>query len=272
MTFKRSILFLIIFFFCLELVAIADEEQKNPPYSVLKSTKAPISAIKVVNIYPHDAKAFTQGLLYYNGYLYESTGLNGKSTLRKIDIKSGKILQELKLNQKYFAEGITIYDNKIYQLTWQNNIVFVYDLLSFKLLNNFSYPGEGWGITTDGKNLFMSNGTAVIDCIDPEHFTVVRKINVHDGNTAINNLNELEFIRGEIWANIFMENVIARISPLTGEVLGWVDLSPLYDLLPVNCRVDVLNGIAYDQDNNRIFVTGKFWPKIFEIKIVGLPR
>lgn len=272
MNFKRSILFLIIFFFCLELVAIADEGQKKPSYPVLKSTKAPISAIKVINIYPHDAKAFTQGLLYYNGYLYESTGLKEKSALRKIDIKSGKILQEFKLNQKYFAEGITISANKIYQLTWQNNIVFVYDLLSFKLLKKFSYPGEGWGITTDGNNLFMSNGTAVIDCIDPEHFIVVRRINVHDGKTAIGNLNELEFIRGEIWANIFMENIIVRISPLTGEVLGWLDLSPLYDLLPANCRVDVLNGIAYDQENDRVFVTGKFWPKIFEIKIVGLSK
>jgi glutamine cyclotransferase len=255
MTFKRSILFLIIFLFCLELVAIADDGQKKPPYSILKNTKAPISSIKVINIYPHDSNAFTQGLLHYNGFLYESTGLNGKSTLRKVNIQSGRVLQELRLDQKYFAEGITISANKIYQLTWQNNIVFVYDLLSFKLLN-----------------LFMSNGTAVIDCIDPDHFTVVRKINVHDGNTAISNLNELEFIRGEIWANIFMENVIVRISTLTGEVLGWVDLSPLYDLLPANCRVDVLNGIAYDQDNNRIFITGKFWPKIFEIKIVGLPR
>jgi len=272
MTFKRSILFLIIFFFCLELVAIADEGQKYPSYSILKSTKAPISVIKVVNIYPHDAKAFTQGLLYYNGYLYESTGLNGKSTLRKVDIKSGKVLQEFTLNKKYFAEGITISKNKIYQLTWQNNIVFIYDLISFKLLNKISYSGEGWGITTDEKNIFISNGSEVIDCIDPEQFTVVRKINVHDGNTAINNLNELEFIRGEIYANIFMENIIVRISPLTGEVLGWVDLSPLYDLLPYNRRADVLNGIAYDQDRNRIFVTGKFWPKIFEIKIVGLPR
>jgi glutamine cyclotransferase len=272
MTFKRSILFLIIFFFCLELVAIADEGQKKPPYSVLKSTKVPISSIKVINIYPHDSKAFTQGLLYYNGYLYESTGLKGKSTLRKVNIQSGKVLQELKLDQKYFAAGITIHKNKIYQLTWQNNIVLVYDPLSFNQLNKFSYSGEGWGITNDGKNLFKSNGTEVIDCIVPDHFTVVRKINVHDGNTAISNLNELEFIHGEIWANIFMENIIACISPLTGEVLGWIDLSPLYDLLPFNSRVDVLNGIAYDQDNNRIFVTGKFWPKIFEIKIVGLPR
>jgi glutamine cyclotransferase len=263
---KLSLLW-IIFFLCSGSAQVADEGQKNPPYSILKNTKAPISSIKVINIFPHDLEAFTQGLLYYNGYLYESTGLYGKSTLRKVNIKSGKVLQEFKLDQNYFAEGITIHANKVYQLTWQNNIVFVYDLLSFKLLNNFSYQGEGWGITTDGKNLFMSNGTAVINCIDPEHFTVFRKINVHDGNTAISNLNELEFIHGEIWANIFMENIIVRISPQTGKVLGWVDLSKLYNLLPVNCTVDVLNGIAYDHDSDRIFLTGKLWPKIFEIKL-----
>jgi glutamine cyclotransferase len=257
----------IIFSLCSGSAPVADEGQKNPSYSILKNTKAPISSIKVINIFPHDPKAFTQGLIYYNGYLYESTGLNGKSTLRKVNIKSGKVLKKFKLDQNYFAEGITIHSNKIYQLTWQNNIVFVYDLLSFKLLNNFSYQGEGWGITTGGKSLFMSNGTAVIDCIDPEHFTVVRKIKVHDGGIAISNLNELEFIRGEIWANIFMENVIVRISPLTGEVLGWVDLSKLYNLLPGDCKVDVLNGIAYDQKRDRIFITGKLWPKIFEIKL-----
>jgi glutamine cyclotransferase len=267
MNFKQSTIFLIIFFFCLESVAIADEGKNNPPYSILKSTKASKSSIKVINTFPHDSKAFTQGLLYYNGYLYESTGLNGKSALRKVNIKSGKVLQEFKLDSKYFAEGITISGRMIYQLTWRSNIVFVYDLLSFKLLKQFSYSGEGWGITSDGKNLFKSNGTAVIDCIDPKYFAVARKIIVHDGKTAISNLNELEFIRGEIWANVFMENVIVRISPQTGEVLGWVDLSKLYSLLPVNCRVDVLNGIAYDQDNDRIFVTGKFWPKIFEIKL-----
>lgn len=141
----------IIFLLCLGSAPVADEWQKYPPYSILKSTKAPISSIKVINIFPHDPKAFTQGLFYYNGYLYESTGLHGKSTLRKVKIKSGKVLQEFKLDHNYFAEGITIHASKIYQLTWQNNIVFVYDLLSFKLLNNFSYQGEGWGITTDKK-------------------------------------------------------------------------------------------------------------------------
>jgi len=263
---KLSLLFIILSL-CSGSAPVADEIQNRSFFYILKTTKAPISSINVINIFPHDTKAFTQGLLYHNGYLYESTGLNGKSTLRKVNIKSGKVLQEFKLDQNYFAEGITIHVNKIYQLTWQNNIVFVYDLLSFKLLNNFSYQGEGWGITTGGKNLFMSNGTAVIACIDPEHFTVVRKIKVHDGNTEIRNLNELEFIRGEIWANIFMENVIVRISPLTGEVLGWVDLSKLYNLLPGDCKVDVLNGIAYDQERDRIFITGKLWPKIFEINL-----
>ena len=267
MNYKRSSLVLIIFFLFFELVAVADEWQNNQSFSILKRTKAPISLINVISTFPHDPKAFTQGLLYYNGYLYESTGLNGKSAIRKVNIKSAKVLQEFKLDQNYFAEGITIYNNKIYQLTWKNNIVFVYNLSNFKLLDQYTYSGEGWGITTDGQNLFKSNGTAVIDCIDPEHFTVVRKIYVHDGNTEIGNLNELEFIRGEVWANIFMESVIVRISPKTGEVLGWIDLSKLYNLLPVNSSVDVLNGIAYDQDNDRLFVTGKFWPKIFEIKL-----
>ncbi len=267
MIIKRSILLMLIFFFCMEVIAIADERQKDQSYSLLKRTKVPIYSVKIINMFPHDPKAFTQGLFYYNGYLYESTGLKGKSTLRKVDIKSGKVLRKLKLDQNYFAEGITIYENKIYQLTWQNNIAFVYDLSRFKRLGNFSYRGEGWGITSNGKDFFMSNGSAVIDCIDPKHFTVVRKINVHDENAAISNLNELEFIRGEIWANIFMDSIIVRISPLTGEVLGWVDLSKLYNLLPVNCRVDVLNGIAYDQDTDRIFVTGKLWPKLFEIKL-----
>jgi len=265
MIYKRSIIFLIIFFFSLELFAIADDLQKNSLYSILKSTKAPISAIKIINIYPHDANAFTQGLLYYDGYLYESTGLNGKSALRKVNIQSAKVLQEFKLDKNHFAEGITIFGKMIYQLTWRSNIVFVYDLSSLKLLNKISYPGERWGITSDGKNFFISNGTAVIDCVEPVQFSVIRNINVHDGGNAIGNLNELEFIHDEIWANIYMKNIIARISPQTGEILGWIDLSPLYDLLPAHCRVDVLNGIAYDKDSDRIFVTGKFWPRIFEI-------
>jgi glutaminyl-peptide cyclotransferase len=266
MAIRLTIIFSIILY-CLKLAAIADDGHNIQSDPILKVTKASISSINVLNIFPHDAEAFTQGILYSNGNLFESTGLKGKSSLRKVDIKSGKILKEFKLDQKYFAEGITIHEGKIYQLTWLSNIAFVYDLASFKLLNKFSYDGEGWGITSDGKNLLMSNGTAVINFIDPEHFTVVRKINVHDGNKEIGNLNELEFIHGEIWANVFMKNVIARISPQTGEVLGWVDLSKLYDLLPIDCTVDVLNGIAYDQDNDRIFVTGKYWPKIFEIKL-----
>jgi glutaminyl-peptide cyclotransferase len=266
MIIKKSIIFLLFVLIIGELLAVADESQKNQLHVNLNIT-APISSINIINIFTHDSKAFTQGLIYHNGYLYESTGLKGKSSLRKVDIRSGRVLQEFKLEQKYFAEGITIHNNKIYQLTWKNKIAFVYDLVSFKLLKTFVYPWEGWGITSDGKNLFMSNGSEVIVCIDPEDFKVVRKINVHDGKITIGNINELEYIGGEIWANIFMEKIIVRISPITGDVIGWIDLSELYNLLPDNYRVDVLNGIAYDQEGDRIFVTGKFWPKLFEIKL-----
>ncbi len=210
--------------------------------------------------------AFTQGLVYHQGYLYESTGLYGKSTLRKVDLKTGKIIKIIKLAPEYFGEGITILGKNIYQLTWQNKTGFVYDLREFKKIRTFSYEGEGWGITTDGQYLFMSNGSAVISCIDPVTFVVVRKIIVHEGQQQIGNLNELEFIKGEIWANIFQKDLIVRISPVTGKVLGWVDLRLLYSLIPRNENIDVLNGIAYDESGDRIFVTGKFWPSIFEIK------
>ena len=254
-----------IFLFCFKSVYSDDENQQRSSYFVLKTTKMKIAEVKIINSFPHDQEAFTQGLFYKHGYLYESTGLKGKSKLRKINIKTGKVLQEIKLAKKYFAEGITLFGNKIYQITWQNNKVFVYDFLNLKLINYFSYQGEGWGITTDGKKLFMSNGSDVINRINPVNFTIENSINVHDGENAISNLNELEYIHGEIWANIFMQDVIARISPDTGAVLGWVDLTKLYSYLPVGCKANVLNGIAYDADNGRIFVTGKNWPKMFEI-------
>jgi glutamine cyclotransferase len=265
----RIILLLPVFFFGLGSAALtADKVQEWPSYALQEKTEAPISAIKVINIFPHDPDAFTQGLVYHKGYLYESTGLHGKSTLRKVDLKTGKIIKIIKLAHEYFGEGITILGNKIYQLTWLNKTGFVYDLKEFKKINTFSYEGEGWGITTDGQYLFMSNGSAVISCIDPVTFAVVRKIIVHDGQQQIGNLNELEFIKGEIWANIFREDIIVRISPATGKVLGWIDLSLLYSLIPKHRNTDVLNGIAYDESKDRIFVTGKLWPKIFEIKVL----
>jgi glutamine cyclotransferase len=264
----RIILLLPVFFFYLGSVLIAGETQEWPSYAIPEKTKAPISAIKVINIFPHDIDAFTQGLVYHKGYLYESTGLNGKSTLSKVDIKTGKIIKIIKLAQEYFGEGITILGKNIYQLTWQNKTGFVYDLEKFKKVSTFSYEGEGWGITTDGQYLFMSDGSAVISCIDPMTFAVVRKIIVHEGQQQIGNLNELEFIKEEIWANVFQKDLIVRISPVTGKVLGLVDLSLLYSLIPEHNRIDVLNGIAYDHNRDRIFVTGKLWPKIFEIKVL----
>lgn len=264
----RIILLLPVFFLGLGSALTADKVQEWPSYALLGETKAPISKIKVINIFPHDSDAFTQGLVYHNGYLYESTGRNGKSTLRKVDLKTGKIIKIIKLAQEYFGEGITILGKNIYQLTWQNKTGFVYDLEELKKVRTFSYEGEGWGITTDDQYLLMSDGSAVISRIDPVTFAVVRKIIVHDGQQQIGNLNELEFIKGEIWANIFREDIIVRISPLTGKILGWVDLSLLYSLIPKHNPIDVLNGIAYDNMRDRIFVTGKLWPKIFEIKVV----
>jgi glutamine cyclotransferase len=264
----RIILLLPVFFLCLGSALTADEVRQWPSYALQEKTKAPISAIKVINIFPHDSDAFTQGLVYNQGYLYESTGRYGKSTLRKVDIKTGKIIKIINLAQEYFGEGITILGKNIYQLTWRNKTGFVYNLEEFKKIKTFSYEGEGWGITTDGQYLFMSDGSAVISCIDPVTFAVVRKIIVHEGQKQIGNLNELEFIKGEIWANIFQKDLIVRISPATGKVLGWIDLSLLYSLIPEHNRIDVLNGIAYDHNRNRIFVTGKLWPKIFEIKVL----
>ncbi len=268
MNLVRIILLLPVFFLCLGSALIADEVRQWPSYALQVKTKAPISEIKVINIFPHDPDAFTQGLIYYKGYLYESTGLNGKSTLRKVEIKTGKIIKIIKLAHEYFGEGITILGKNIYQLTWRNKTGFVYDLVDFKKVKTFSYQGEGWGLTTDGQYLFMSDGSAVISCIDPVTFAVHRKIIVHEGQQQIGNLNELEFIKGEIWANIFQKDLIVRISPVTGKVLGWIDLSQLYSLIPEHNRIDVLNGIAYDDNRDRIFVTGKLWPNIFEIKVL----
>jgi glutamine cyclotransferase len=264
----RIILLLPVFFLSLGSALAADEVRQWPPNALSEKTKAPISDIKVINIFPHDSDAFTQGLVYHKGYLYESTGLNGKSTLRKVDIKTGKIIKIFKLANEYFGEGITILGKNIYQLTWQNKTGFVYDLEEFKKVNTFFYEGEGWGITTEGKYLFMSDGSSVISCIDPVTFAVIRKIIVHEGQEQIGNLNELEFIKGAIWANIFQKDLIVRISPVTGKVLGWIDLSQLYSLIPEHNRIDILNGIAYDHNRDRIFVTGKLWPKIFEIKVI----
>ncbi|MCS7191221.1 MAG: glutaminyl-peptide cyclotransferase [Fimbriimonadales bacterium] len=230
----------------------------------------PVYRYRIVNTFPHDKNAFTQGLEFHNGYLYESTGLQGQSSLRKVELRTGRVLQIHRLPYEYFAEGITIFGDRIYQLTWQNGVCFVYTLNNFRQVTQFRYYGEGWGLTNDGKHLIMSDGSETITFRDPETFVEVRKIMVRALGKPVKNLNELEYIEGEIWANIWHSDMIARIDPQTGVVKAWVDMEGL----PVPNRgiEDVLNGIAYDRQNKRIFVTGKNWSKLFEIELVPPER
>jgi glutamine cyclotransferase len=233
-----------------------------------ENPKIPIYSYQIINEFPHLQDAFTQGLVYLDGFIYESTGLYGHSSLRKLDLLSGQIQQSINIDNQYFAEGITIFQNKIFQLTWQSNTAFVYDKDTFELIEQFSYPGEGWGITNDGISLIMSDGTAFLRYLDPLTFQELKKIEVTDSGAAISRLNELEFVEGEIFANVWLTDLIAKISPSTGEVVGWIDLGDL--LLSGDCLhpIDVLNGIAYDPAGKRLFVTGKFWCKLFEIQLI----
>ncbi|MCK4308815.1 MAG: glutaminyl-peptide cyclotransferase [Candidatus Atribacteria bacterium] len=229
----------------------------------------PVYTYKVVNIYPHDRSAFTEGLVFEDGVLYEGTGLHGYSTLRRVKLGTGEILQICKLPPQFFGEGVTIYKNKIIQLTWQSHIGFVYDKYSFKLLQEFYYPDEGWGITHDGKHLIMSDGTQTLHFLDPESFDEIGQIEVSANDIPVTGINELEYIQGEIYANIWQTELIVMIDPLTGQVVGWIDLKGILSPGDDSETVDVLNGIAYDVKNDRLFVTGKFWPKLFEIKLMG---
>lgn len=223
---------------------------------------------EVVNTYPHDREAFTQGLVYENGILYEGTGLRRRSELRKVELQTGKVLQKYELPDKYFGEGITIFGDKIIQLTYQSNIGFVYDKETFELLKEFNYPTEGWGITHNGKHLIMSDGTPMLYFLNPETFEQIRSVMVFDKDKSVWGLNELEFIEGQIYANIWLNDRIVIIEPLTCKVTAWIDMKGLLTNQERNEKVDVFNGIAYDPNNKRLFVTGKFWPKLFEIKLI----
>ena len=223
---------------------------------------------KVVKTYPHDVNAYTQGLFYHNGFLYESTGLYGQSSLRKVDINTGAVLQISKVERKYFAEGICLLNNKIYQLTWENKQCFIYDVNTFKQTSYLNYDTQGWGLATNGKELIMSDGSSTIYFRDPHSFAEIRRITVRNGKTAMNYLNELEYINGEIWANVYTKDFIVRINPENGNITGIIDLTNLLPRMLRTPKTDVLNGIAYDSKNNRIFVTGKNWPKIYEIVLV----
>ena len=223
---------------------------------------------RVVHAYPHDQQAFTQGLIYIDGHLYESTGIEGKSSLREEDLETGRIVQFHDVPNRYFAEGLTEWGSTLIQLTWQSHVALVYDRATFKFLRPFSFDGEGWGLTHNAKNLILSDGSATLRFFDPATFRETRRISVKDHGKPVDQLNELEYIHGQIYANVWHADRIARISPATGAVLGWIDLP---DLLPESEHVNaeaVLNGIAYDATRDRLFVTGKLWPKIFEIQVV----
>ncbi|WP_040591808.1 glutaminyl-peptide cyclotransferase [Schlesneria paludicola] len=232
-----------------------------------RTAKIDTWGFQVIASYPHDPVAFTQGLVFKNNQLFEGTGKLGESSLRRVDLATGAVEKIAPLNHHYFGEGITILDNRIYQLTWQNRLGIVYDLTSFQVEKTFQFTGEGWGLTNDGKYLIMSDGSSTIRFLDPKTFTVVRRITVRGHQGKVERLNELEFVKNEIWANVWYQDTIVRISPETGEVLGWVDLSNLYPRTQRRSNEDVLNGIAYDPDSDRLLVTGKNWPHLFEIKV-----
>jgi glutamine cyclotransferase len=238
----------------------------------LQNDMIPSYTYKIINTYPHDRKAFTQGLFFQDDVFYESTGLRGHSSLRKVELKTGEVLQIHNLRQSFFGEGMTIYNGKIFQLTWQSQIGFVYDKVSFELIKQFNYPTEGWGLTHDGKQLIMSDGTSTLYFLNPETLKITQQIDVYDNQKAINRLNELEYIHGKIYANIWLTTNIVIIDPKTGKVDGWIELKGLSNFENSKHPIDVLNGIAYDTEKNRLFVTGKLWPKLFEIKLISLNK
>lgn len=222
---------------------------------------------RIIHAYPHDQHAFTQGLIYLDGHLYESTGIKGQSTLREEDLETGRIQRMQLVSDKYFAEGLTDWKNTLIQLTWQNHIALVYDRATFRMLHTFHYDGEGWGLTHDEKSLILSDGTATLRFFDPDTFKEVRRITVTDHGKPVTQLNELEYIHGEIYSNVWHTDRIARISPANGHVIAWIDLKGLMPRDQLSNDEAVLNGIAYDAAHNRLFVTGKLWPKIFEIQV-----
>jgi len=228
--------------------------------------RLPVYGYRIVRSYPHDPKAFTQGLQYVDGFLYEGTGLNGSSSIRKVKLETGEVVQRRDQPRAYFGEGITVWKTDLIQLTWQSNVAFVYDSKTFAPHHTFKYKGEGWGLTHDGTNLIMSDGTDELRVLDPGTFAERRRIKVTAAGAPLRFLNELEYMKGEILANVWTTDSVARVSPESGRVTGYINLAGLLTASE-KASVDVLNGIAYDEKNDRLFVTGKLWPRLFEIKI-----
>ena len=234
----------------------------------LKANKAPEKLrYKVVNTYPHDPRAYTQGLFFYDGELIESTGQKGESTLRRVELKTGKVLQSVNLDSKYFGEGATLIDGKIYQLTWTSRKGFVYDPKTFNLIRTFDYLTQGWGLTTVGEKLVMSDGSNILYFLEPESFTEGKRIEVFDNTGPVHQLNELEYINGKIWANVYQTERVVILNPLTGEVEAEIDFTGLLKDSDKHRNIDVFNGIAWDEKGKRLFVTGKYWPKLFEVEV-----
>lgn len=240
----------------------------TPTASTIVADTTPTYTYEIVKAFPHDTTAFTEGLVYDNGHILESTGLEGKSTLRETDLITGTIIKKISIPSQYFGEGLAEFHNKLYQLTWQTNKGFVYDRTTFQKTSEFTYVGEGWGLTDNDTSLIQSDGTSRIRFLDPTTYAVQRSLDVtFADNRPLTQINELEYIDSEIYANVWQTNTIARIDPQTGKVLSWIDLT---GLLPDSLRTsqtDVLNGIAWDAAGKRLFVTGKLWPKIYEIKL-----
>ncbi|WP_224249320.1 glutaminyl-peptide cyclotransferase [Hyalangium gracile] len=231
------------------------------------SQGAPTSGFEIIQSWPHDPKAFTQGLVYRDGRLYEGTGLNGRSELREVNLETGEVLRRVALEDRHFGEGLTLLGGKLYQLTWRSQVGFIHDAATFQPAGQFRYTGEGWGLTNDGTSLIMSDGSSVLRFLDPATFTVQRTVKVKDGGREVSRLNELEFVDGEVYANVWGTDLIVRIDPATGRVTGWIDLTGLLAPSEQHGDEDVLNGIAYDPATGRLWVTGKLWPRLFQIRV-----
>jgi glutamine cyclotransferase len=243
---------------------------QGAPPSPSRRAGEPTWGFDVLRSYPHDPEAFTQGLVYLDGFFYESTGLNGRSSLRKVEPETGKVVQRVDVPRRYFAEGLAHWNGRLLQLTWDTKVGFIYDRATFKQLGSFPYTGEGWGLAQDGRRLIMSDGTAVLRFLDPETFVETGRIQVRDASGPVMHLNELEVVRGELLANVWLTDRIARIAPATGMVTGWIDLQGLRPRQDPTGNA-VLNGIAYDSAGDRLFVTGKLWPRVYEIRLRPLP-
>jgi glutamine cyclotransferase len=263
----RLMLVLVLALFSIQCQPSTNGGSSNKTAEVPATGPTPKYGYQIVNIYPHDSNAFTQGLVLMDGKLLESTGQEGFSSLRRVDLESGRVLKKVDVPVPYFAEGLAALNGKLYQLTWQHNLGFIYDAQTFDRLGQFNYQGEGWGLTTDGQSLILSDGSNRIRFIDPSNFHVTRTISVTDGSTPVKELNELEYVNGEIYSNVWHDNRIATIDPQSGHVKAWIDLTGLMPEGELQDPEAVLNGIAYDQASDKLYVTGKLWPRLFEIKV-----